>query len=111
MTESASPQLVEAFAELSQALFAGSDADALLEHLVERATVVVEGCEFASVSVLGAGGRIHTPVATDPLVIDVDELQYDTGPGPCVEATKDDAPAVYGADAAHDERWPEFGPA
>jgi GAF domain-containing protein len=110
MAEGASAQLVDAFAELSQALFAGSDADALLEHLVERATVVVEGCEFASVSVLGAGGRIHTPVATDPLVIEVDELQYDTGQGPCVEATKQNAPAIYGADVAHDERWPAFGP-
>jgi|SRR4051794_30726514 len=110
MAEGASAQLVEAFAELSQALFAGGDADALLEHLVEQATVVVEGCEGASVSILGSGGRIHTPVATDPLVIEVDELQYDTGEGPCVEATKANAPAVYGADVAHDGRWPAFGP-
>ena len=110
MADGASGQLVEAFAELSQALFAGNDADALLEHLAERATVVVEGCDFASVSVLGAGGRIHTPVATDPLVIELDELQYDAGEGPCVEATKENAPAVYGADVAHDERWPAFGP-
>src|SRR3954451_21806198 len=41
MAEGASTELVDAFAELSEALFAGSDVDALLEHLVERATVVV----------------------------------------------------------------------
>ena len=68
MAEGPSAQLVEAFAELSQALFAGGDADALLEHLVGRATRVIGGCEYASVSLLDAGGRIYTPVASDPLV-------------------------------------------
>jgi len=110
MADGASGPLVDAFAELSQALFAGGEADALLEHLVERATRVIGGCEYASVSMLDAGGRIHTPVASDPLVVELDELQYQTGEGPCVEATKKDAPAVYGADVAHDGRWPAFGP-
>ncbi len=111
MADSPSRQLVEAFSELADALFDGSDADALLERLVERATRVIEGCEYASVSLLGPGGRIHTPVASDALVIELDEIQYETGEGPCVEAAKDDARAVYGADVAHDERWPAFGPA
>ena len=110
MPDGATRPLVEAFTELAQALFEGSDADAVLEHLVGQATRVINGCEYASVSLLGPGGRIHTPVATDPLVVELDELQYETGEGPCVEATKQPAPAVYGSDVAHDARWPSFGP-
>lgn len=110
MAEGPSRQLIEAFAELSTALFAGSDPDALLGHLVERATATVEGCDFASVSLLDPGGDISTPVASDPLVIELDELQYESGEGPCLEAVRKPAPAVYGADVGHDERWPVFGP-
>src|SRR4029077_13297352 len=78
--------LVEAFVELSQALVAGSDADALLEDLVGRATETVAGCDFASVSLLGPRRRVTTPVASDPLAVELDELQYETHEGPCLEA-------------------------
>jgi|SRR5437763_12538511 len=110
MAEDASHELVETFAELSSTLFAGADVDALLDHLVERATATIEPCDFASVSLLGPGGRISTPAATDALVVEVDQLQYNAGEGPCVEAAKMPAPAVYSPDLASDERWPTFGP-
>jgi len=111
MADGVSGELVEAFANLSRTLFEGGDFDDLLEHLVGRATTAVEGCDFASVSMLGPGGRLTTPVATDPLVVEMDELQYATGEGPCVQATKAEAPAVYSPDLGSDERWPTFGPA
>ena len=75
MADGVSGELVEAFANLSRTLFEGGDFDDLLEHLVGRATIAVEGCDFASVSMLGPGGRLTTPVATDPLVVEMDELQ------------------------------------
>ena len=34
------------------------------------------------------GGRIETVAATDELVRRVDEAQYSTGEGPCIEALK-----------------------
>jgi len=110
MAEGPSRQLIDAFFKLSQALFAGSDPDALFGHLVEQATATVEGCDFASISLLGAGGRITTPAASHSLVVELDELQYRSGEGPCLEAVKEPAPAVYGPDLAHDTRWPVFGP-
>jgi hypothetical protein len=110
MADGFSRELVEAFADLSRALFDGSDANALLEHLVGRATTIVEGCDFASVSMRGPSGRLSTPAASDPLVVELDEVQYATGEGPCVEAVTTTAPAVYSAEVATDERWPTFGP-
>jgi hypothetical protein len=110
MVDGASPALVEAFAELSRALAAGSDVEALLDHVVGQATATVEACDYASVSLLGPGGRIRTPVATDRLVVELDELQYEAGEGPCVEAVRGTAPSVYSPDLARDERWPAFGP-
>ena len=51
-----------------------------------------------------------TPVATDPLVVELDNYQYEAREGPCLEAVKEAAPAVYSADLAGDERWPTFAP-
>src|SRR5438445_5256041 len=110
MADGRSSQLVEAFAELSQTLFAGGDVDAVLENLLARARATVGGCDHASISMLGARGRITTPVATDPLCVELDEYQYESGEGPCVEAVREPAPAVYSPDLASDERWPVFGP-
>ena len=37
----------------------------------------------------------------------IDEIQYETGQGPCLEAATG-AALVYAPDTAHDERWPAF---
>jgi hypothetical protein len=102
--------LVRAFAELSGVLSGAGDADAVLERLVQLAPATIVSCDYASVSVLGAGGRITTPVASDPLSIELDGYQYDAAEGPCVEAVGQPAPAVYSPDLASDVRWPTFGP-
>jgi GAF domain-containing protein len=105
-----SSAVANAFAALSQNLFAGDDVDSVLENLLGRACATVGGCDHASISVLGARGSITTPVGTDPLVVELDEYQYEAGEGPCVQAVKETAPAVYSADLARDERWPTFAP-
>ena len=51
----------------------------------------------------------RTLSATDELARRVDEVQYDRGEGPCLDASVGDS-VVLSSDLAVDERWPVFGP-
>jgi hypothetical protein len=110
MAERPQRELARAFAELSQIVSDAGDTAAVLERLVQLAPATIASCDDASVSLLGTGGRITTPVATGPLVVELDGYQYDAGEGPCLEALREPAPAVYSPDLAIDDRWPTFGP-
>src|SRR5207248_3194964 len=46
----------------------------------------------------------------DPLVVELDNYQYEAHEGPCVEAVKEPEPVVYSADLASEQRWPAFAP-
>jgi GAF domain-containing protein len=52
-------------------------------------------------------GRASTGVFTDPEAVEIDQDQYSTGRGPCLDAFRNRM--VYRIDATADEtRWPEF---
>jgi len=52
-------------------------------------------------------GRPQTGVYTDTLAPEIDEAQYETGVGPCIEAFRDQR--TYRIDStADDDRWPAF---
>jgi GAF domain-containing protein len=52
-------------------------------------------------------GKVTTAACSDPLAREIDEVQYATGQGPCLQAFEDGA--VYRIeDIATEERWPEF---
>lgn len=76
---------------------------ALTEVTVER----IPGATCASVTVLRAG-RFRTEGPTSEVARHADELQYEVGSGPCVDAVLDDNVYVTG-DASRDERWSEWG--
>jgi transcriptional regulator with GAF, ATPase, and Fis domain len=82
-------------------------ADAL-DAIVHTVPGAVPGADHASISRLHRGGRIVTVAATDDLVRQVDEIQYETGEGPCVEALARGLPVADGRDDAG--RWPQFAP-
>jgi len=56
-----------------------------LERICQAAMEAVPPAAFAGVS-MAVDGRIGTYVFTHPEVVEVDQAQYDTGDGPCVEA-------------------------
>jgi hypothetical protein len=86
---------------------APSEPDSPLQRLVSVAVERVPGTRWASVSHL-RGGRFTTPASTDEAATRADELQYEVGSGPCVDAALDDSVYVTG-DAAADSRWPTWG--
>src|SRR4051812_13915130 len=99
-----------AFGQLAQQLLADDDAHATLQRVVELAVETIDGCEFAGVSLRQGRDRLHTPAWTDELAVRSDELQYELGEGPCIDAVWVDD--LYRIDDLREERrWPRWAPA
>ncbi|MDQ3627316.1 MAG: GAF and ANTAR domain-containing protein [Actinomycetota bacterium] len=96
-------------AAVARALLAEDDVQATLDKAISMATDLVRGCEYAGVSLVRRGQSIDTPAATHNVVRRGDELQYELGEGPCLEAIWDDE-TVLSHDLASDPRWPSWGP-
>ena len=86
---------------------AEEDGRPALEGLVRLATDRVAGARWASLTVR-RGRRFTTEAATDDVAARADQLQYDLGSGPGLDAVCSDSVAVTG-DVVADERWPEWG--
>jgi GAF domain-containing protein len=83
----------------------------VLERVVRRAASIVPSAAMVSVTLRESDGTFHTPAETDPLATRADGIQYDTGEGPCVEATASSSSGfTVSTDLAHDDRYPRFGP-
>lgn len=77
-----------------------------LERMVRLACATVPGCAAASIT-MWRDERPYTAVSTHELAREADEAQYETGEGPCLDASRDgEVHAV--ADMAAEARWPAF---
>jgi anti-anti-sigma regulatory factor len=101
--------LAQQFTELTRALVETTTVGGVLQQVVAAALVMVPGADLASVSLADGKGGYTTPAQTDELAGSLDQLQYSTGQGPCVEAARPDGPAYAAStDLATETRWPEF---
>ncbi|RSN54354.1 hypothetical protein DMH01_36005 [Amycolatopsis sp. WAC 04182] len=104
--------LAQQFATLTYSLLDASTVGQVLEQVVHTAARVVPGADIVSITLRSPDGRFHTPVWTDRLADELDQLQYEYGEGPCVDAAREDGPAsAVSDDLAASEAWPRFGPA
>jgi hypothetical protein len=100
-------------AELAEALrplaarAAEDEGRQALEELVRIAVARVPGARCASLTVCH-GSRFTTEAATDEAARQADQLQYQLGSGPGVDAGADDSMFVTG-DVGGEERWPQWG--
>jgi hypothetical protein len=97
------------FSETARVLFAAGSVAATLAQVVSLAVVTIEGCDFAGLS-LGGQEVEPGPAPTDPLVTEIDYLQYRIGEGPGLDAITQGL-MIYADDLADDPRWSQFGPA
>lgn len=81
---------------------------ATLKRVVGVAVATVDGCDFAGIFLV-EGASIVTPVHSDPVVVEIDELQHRTGEGPCFDAIAV-GDGFYAAELTDDARWLHFGP-
>jgi GAF domain-containing protein len=103
------PELASAFSELSELLLSRETPESTLRLIAALVVRVIPGCDGAGVSVI-AGRRILTVAQTDETAERVDQIQRETGQGPCiVAATQQDAPAsVIVDDMQAESRWPDY---
>jgi hypothetical protein len=100
-------QLADLFFRLAPEFSAEHTPDAVLHLISHRAFELIPAAEHAAIS-RGRNGRFETVAATSDIPQRVDQIQYDLGSGPCVEAVMADSVYLIG-DLAHTTRWPEFG--
>jgi ANTAR domain/GAF domain len=95
-------------AEVATALFEPDTVDDTLRRITELAVATIDGCDLAGIFSL-ENGRVVTSAFSDPRVVDLDQLQFEAGEGPCLDAVSEGA-TFYASDLADDVNWPRFGP-
>jgi hypothetical protein len=96
------------FSESARILFsAGSVADTLAS-VVDLSVTTIDGCDFAGLFLVD-GDVVTTPVHTDPIVVEIDAFQHQTGEGPCLDAIAHRL-IFYADDLSKDLRWLHFAP-
>ncbi|MET0694369.1 MAG: GAF and ANTAR domain-containing protein [Propionibacteriaceae bacterium] len=85
------------------------DVNELLHLICLSAIDAVPGAEYAGITLADRHGRLDTPAATHPLVLQVDALQYRLRQGPCVDAIQGQWQA-RSDNLGVDTRWPDYGP-
>ena len=96
------------FSQVALALFAPGTVQGTLQEIVDLAQRTIDGCDAAGILVVD-GQTATTAAASGPLVLALDQMQIDTGEGPCLDASTR-GPRFYAEDLVDDPRWPTFGP-
>lgn len=94
--------------EVALALFTPGTLEGTLHQIVTLAVSAVDGCDAAGIFLV-EDERVTTVASTEPMVIELDQLQFETDEGPCLDAVSDEG-TVYADDLATGDRWPSFGP-
>lgn len=99
------------FAVLTRTLLHTDTVAAALEFVVRATHAIIPDAELVSITLRAPDGRLHTPLETDPVGSELDELQYTHGEGPCLDAAREDGIAyTHSGDLAVTPDWPHFGP-
>ncbi|WP_447002096.1 GAF and ANTAR domain-containing protein [Saccharothrix isguenensis] len=78
-----------------------------LDEIVRAAVETVPGARHAGLMMVLTKHRVRTVSVTSDLPGQVDQIQYDTGQGPCLDALYQEK-VVSMPDVAQETRWPAF---
>lgn len=92
------------FAELARLLHEQPGLDGVCQAICDAAPRLVPGVDHASIMVK-EGEKYRTIAASDAVGFRVDQLERETGEGPCVDAIEDDGYALE-PDIAETTSWP-----
>ena len=95
-----------AFAELGRINLASQDLNQVLATVAELTRDVLPGAEQVSVTLV-TDGLPGTATFTGELALALDEKQYETGYGPCLDAAASREVRLV-ADMSTETRWPKF---
>ena len=95
---------MEAFSEIAQRVHSSENYEETMRSITETAVSAIGGCDSASLSLLEKTGPV-THAATSEVARDGDQIQYDEGEGPCLDAAFSQR-WVYTPVVKADQRWP-----
>jgi GAF domain-containing protein len=105
--ETTSDDLAVRLNEVARALHRQPNAQETLDEIVRAAVGTIPGAWHAGIMTIVGKRDVKTVAATDDVPRDVDQLQYDTGQGPCLTALYQQK-IVSAPDLAEETRWPVF---
>jgi GAF domain-containing protein len=95
------------FAELSKIMLGEQPLSATLARVAELAKRTIPGAADVSVTLM-QDGDVESVAFTGPLAVQLDERQYESGFGPCMDAAVSGITVVI-EDTAHSAVYPDFG--
>ena len=96
----------EEFAQLAISLHDEPTLEETVDRVLDFALKAVD-CTYAGVVFVHRNKSVETFAATDPLVADLDRLQFESGDGPDLEIIADRL-GVLVEDTATEKRWPAW---
>jgi transcriptional regulator with GAF, ATPase, and Fis domain len=100
--------LASASSQLLGLLVEGPDLDAFLDKLVRLSADVVSPAAACGITVR-SDGQPFSPAASNDLAAQVDEIQYATDQGPCLQALRTGT-VVQVDDLSQEQRWDGYRP-
>jgi GAF domain-containing protein len=100
-------QLAQTLSGLARSLQDEDNLDDMLTGIVAAAVETVPGSQYAGITLVQARRKVETRAATDELVCEVDEAQYETRQGPCLDTVYTQR-TVRLSDMTSEDRWPDF---
>ena len=94
------------FAALANIIYQGSESSEIYAAICVAATLVVNGCDHASLLVR-SNNRYITVGASDRIAQRIDDLERIVGDGPCVDAIEEETPQIE-SDLTTPNQWPDL---
>ena len=99
--------LTARLADLARTVQQQPDVQTTLDAIVHAAVQNIPGAQHASISAIKRRREVHTLASTNDLPRALDQAQYDTGQGPCLD-TLFEQETVRLDDLDAEQRWPDF---
>jgi hypothetical protein len=100
-------QLADQLVELVHVMSDGQAQGLQSSRVVQFAAQAVPGSEHCAITLMRGRSQPSTVAASDEVPLRVDELQYSTGQGPCLQALAQ-SDIAQTKDLLTDQRWPAF---
>jgi transcriptional regulator with GAF, ATPase, and Fis domain len=104
--ETAAVDPATVFSALAEIIYQGSESNQIYAAICVAATLVVSGCDHASLLVR-RDGRYVTVGASDSIAHHIDDMERLAGDGPCVDAIEEETPQIE-ADLNNPTQWPNL---
>jgi GAF domain-containing protein len=106
---SAESTIASSLTEAAKAINGPHSLQETLDAIVKTALRSVPGFDHVGISLRHRDGSIETVAGTDDFVRDLDDLQYQAGEGPCLDAIEEGT-VFFVENARHEQRWPRYIP-